>query len=561
MSKSKINISGTISVLLAVWVSVLSHTEASDRAVIEVRGEPESEVMWFRPEAMLFTDRSYRLEECPAKLAGEKFLRSSIDSTHFDIVQDGRLIVLTPQSVPRAATQATALKAQGFSRMEGNPFQLLGNDKRDQVLAFEKQVTSGESYRFGKWVVVLGFEDARSVRSRPYAADGKSFSFYPADIPNTGVLFADRQAKGYSGHGNNSITECRNGDIVAFYSMTGSSGDDWNGHGVGGWSEYRRSTDGGLTWSKPTVFDYSKRMWDGDEVYSALVYSLVTAPNGTLIATVIRYANEKWQKQRTPVYLLSNDHGQSWKGPYEFDESATVDDISYTMNTSFVHDGEVFIVFRGGTSNMTPGGPQTLWVSDDNGKSFSQRSTLPFNNATYYWAAGALDQGQIIVYTYDAHLRRDDKTAEQNIPYVISKDGGRTWSDIQTTHFAKGIRNMQLSTKLGEWYFIQGRSGSNPRDLVGDDPGPLNLVLYSSRDGIHWDEGIVLMSRMQTPGRGDCYSANEVIGKYDPATPKRLLIHSDVSYAGSKITNMHQWLVTMPEAGRDGARSELKRHD
>ena len=544
MSKLGMCRTSTLFVLLALGTTGICHTHASDGAVIEVRGEPESEVMWFRPGAVLFTDRTYRLAECPAKLAGGKFLRSSIDSTQFDVVQDGRLIVLTPQSIPRAASQAEALEAQGFSRMGDDPFQLLGNDEIDRVFAYEKQVTSGESYRFGKWVVVLGFDDARSARNRPRAADGKPFFVYPADIPNTGVLFVDRQAEDHSGHGNNSIAECRNGDIVAFYSVTGTGADHWNGHGAGGWSEYRRSTDGGLTWSPPTVFDYSKRTWDGDEAYSALVYSLVTAPNGTLIATVIHYANEKWEKQRTPVYLLSDDHGHTWKGPYEFDESATVNDISFTMNTSFVHDGEVFIVFRGSPANMTPGGPQTLWVSGDNGKSFSRRSILPFDDDCYYWAAGALDDGKIIVYTYNAHLRGDDRTAEQNIPYVLSTDGGRTWSDVQTAHFAKGIRNMQLSEKLGQWYFIQGRSGSNPRDLVGDDPGPNNFVLYSSRDGIHWDDGIILMSRLQTPGGGDCYSANEIIGKYDPATPERLLIHSDVSYAGAK-TNMHQWWVTL----------------
>ena len=145
-------------------------------------------------------------------------------------------------------------------------------------------------------------------------------------------------------------------------------------------------------------------MWDGSEVFSGLVYSVITAPNGTLIATVIHYANEKWQKQQAPVYFLSYDDGHTWKGPRKYDESATVDDIAYTMNTSFVHDGEVFIVFRGGTSDMSPGGPQTLWASADNGESFSRRSTLPFDNAVYYWAAGSLDDGRIIVYTYDAHL-------------------------------------------------------------------------------------------------------------------------------------------------------------
>ena len=543
MTKPNVYRASTFYALLAAAAMVTSLTHASDRAVIDVGGESASEVMWFRPGAMLFTDRTYRLAECPAGLAGEKFLRSSIDSTRFDVVQGGRLIVLTPHPIEHAASQTEALEAQGFARMEVDRFQLLGSKAIDQVLAYEKQVAAGESYQFGKWVVVLGCENARSAINRSRAASGKPFFVYPSDIPNTGMLFVDRQKGNFSGHGNNSLTECRNGDIVAFYSVTGTGPDDWNGHGSAGWSEYRRSTDGGLTWSAPIVFDYSKRMREGSEVCSALVYSVITSPNGTLIATVIHYANEKWEKKRAPVYLLSEDNGHTWKGPYEFDKSATVDEIAYTMDTSFVHDGEVFIVFRGGTSNMTPGGPQTLWVSDDNGQSFSQRSVLPFDHASYYWAAGAIDDGKIIVYTYNAHLKPEDRTAEQNIPYVISEDGGRTWSDVKTTHFAKGIRNMQLSGKLGDLYFIQGRSGSNQRDLVGDDPGPNNFVLYSSRDGIHWDEGIVLMSRLQTPGGGDCYSANEIIGKYDPATPEKLLIHGDVSYSGAK-TNMHQWWVS-----------------
>jgi len=543
MSRRGIYGTSVFFVLLAMGTMVACDAQAADGAVIEVRGKPESEVMWFRSGAVLFTDRGHRLAECPAGLAGKKFLRGSIDSTQCDVVQGGRLIVLTPEPIPRAASQVEELEKRGFARTEEAPFQLFGTDAIDRVLVYEKQAASGESYRFGKWVGVLGFEDARSARNRTRAAEGKPFFVYPSDIPNTGVIFVDRQPDDRSGHGNNSIAECRNGDIVAFYSVTGTGGDNLNGHGSAGWSEYRRSSDGGLSWSAPVVFDYSKRMWDGNEVGSALVYSAVTSPNGTLVATVIHYANEKWEKQRPPVYFLSDDHGHTWKGPRAFDESATVDDIAYTMNTSFVHDGEIFIVFRGGPSDMSPGGPQTLWVSDDNGQSFRRRSVLPFDHASYYWAAGALDGGEIIVYTYNAHLKREDKTAEQNIPYVISRDGGRTWSEVRTTHFAKGIRNMQLSGKLGDLYFMQGRSGSHQRDLVGDDPGPGNFVLYSSRDGIHWDEGMVLMSRLQTPGGGDCYSDNEIIGKYDPARPERLLIHADVSYSGAK-TNMHQWWVT-----------------
>jgi hypothetical protein len=543
MSRLKIYRTSILLVLLAMGRMLPCHVHAADRAVIEIQGESASEVLWFRSGAVLFTDRDYRVAECPAKLAGERFLRSSIDATRFDVVQGGRLILLTPHPIPSASSQTEAIEAQGFAPLEVDRFQLFGSKPIDQVLVYQKQVAAGESYQFGKWVVVAGFEDARAARNRTRAADDKPFSICPADIPNTGVLFVDRQPEDRSGHGNNSLAECRNGDIVAFYSVTGIGADNLNGHGTAGWSEYRRSTDGGQTWSDPVVFEYSKRMWEGDEVHSALVYSVITAPNGTLIATVIRYANEKWQKQRAPVYFLSHDHGHTWQGPREFDESATVDEIAYTMDTAFVHGGEVFLVFRGGGSDMTPGGPHTLWVSADNGESFRQRSVLPFEQAHYYWAAGALDDGQIIVYSYNAHFKREDQTAEQNIPYVISTDGGRTWSDVRTTHFAKGIRNLQMSGKLGPWYFMHGRSGSYPRERVGDDPGPGHFVLYSSRDGIHWDEGIVLMSRLQTPGGGDCYSANEVIGKYDPQTPERLLIHADISYSGAK-TNMHQWWVT-----------------
>ena len=207
-----------------------------DRAVLEVRGEPGSEVLWFRPGAVLFTNRDYRLAECPANLAGKKFLRSSIDSTQFDVVRGGRLTVLTPHPISRAASRAEALDTYGFARTGQGRFQLFGSKVIDQVLVYEKQVASGES--------------------------------------------------------------------------------------------------------------------------------------------------------------------------------------------------------------------------------FSRRSVLPFDDADYYWAAGALDDGEIIVYTYNAHNKREDRTAEQDIPYVISRDGGRTWSDVRTTHFAKGIRNMQLSGKLGEWYFMHGRSGS-----------------------------------------------------------------------------------------------------
>jgi hypothetical protein len=80
----------------------------------------------------------------------------------------------TSGGIAGASSQAEALQTQGFTRWKAAPFQLFGSREIDQVLAYEKQAAAGECYRFGKWVVVLGFEDARSARNRSRAADGKA---------------------------------------------------------------------------------------------------------------------------------------------------------------------------------------------------------------------------------------------------------------------------------------------------------------------------------------------------------------------------------------------------
>ncbi len=363
----------------------------------------------------------------------------------------------------------------------------------------------------------------------PQANSGKreTFRIVPGNIPNSGILYVNHRLNWRSGHGGNCLTECINGDIISFYSNV--SGELNDGHGTGGWSEYRRSRDGGKTWSEPVMLDYSRRVWEGDDLYSALVFGVTTAPNGALIAFVCRFDKELWAKKLPPVCLLSYDNGMTWSEPRELDPEADVEAASLTFDANFVHDGKVFAVFMSGAANYCPG-PYALYVSENDGERFERRSTLPFHHENYYVTAGVLDGGEIVVYSYP--YRKDGEIDEYNMDYVLSSDEGRTWSEVRKAHFARRIRNPQLSEKIGHLYFIHGRSGSR-----GDDPG--NFILYSSEDGIHWDEGLILKKR--TPG-GDCYSANTVVGQYDPASPKRLLIQSSVSYHGSRVNECHWWV-------------------
>jgi hypothetical protein len=386
--------------------------------------------------------------------------------------------------------------------------------------------------------------------------DPTPFRILPDPIPNSGILFVDHQVKGRSGHAGNTVTECRNGDIVAFYSNTSGCEDAIKGHSTAGWTEYRRSTDGGQTWGAPVILNYSKRMWEGTEMFSALVWASITAPDGTLLAILPRFLDKAWRRKLPPVCLLSTDHGETWSEPTEIDPDATVDELAVSFDACFVHADTIYIMFSGGVGGMGPG-PYTLYVSRDNGRSFEKRSTLPFAHQNYYGTITRLDDGRIIAYSYPTKgagiiigFNQGDGsslTNEHNLHYTISEDDGQTWSEVRTTLFAKRLRNPQMSDKIGDYYFMHGRAGS-----YGADRGKY-FVLYSSKDGIHWDEGRYLHENMLAPpgGGGDKYSANEIIGKYDDSRPRRLLIQSSITYDpnSSCVNERHWWIDRI--AGED----------
>jgi hypothetical protein len=152
-----------------------------------------------------------------------------------------------------------------------------------------------------------------------------------------------------------------------------------------------------------------------------------------------------------------------------------------------------------------------------------------FHHTSWYETAAVLDDGSYIVYSYQS----DD---EHYAPYVISSDKGYTWSEVKYAYFEKKVRNLQMSGRVGDYYFMTCRTGNR-----GYDSG--KFVLYKSRDGIHWDSGIYLNrgEGVAAPG-SDSYSSNRVIGKYDPAVPDRLLIQSSISYCGSRVNLKHWWI-------------------
>lgn len=368
------------------------------------------------------------------------------------------------------------------------------------------------------------------------------YAINPSNPPNEGILFVDNEKNWRSGHYGAALTECMNGDILAFYMNV--SGKIYDGHSQAGWTEYKRSKDGGKTWEEPMILEYSKRVWDNNKIIgdsipkgkfynSAYAANVITAPNGNIVAvlTCRKASEDRIVGQLPPVYIISKDNGYTWSEPRVVDKKTSIEELALTHNdgASFVFNDEIYIIFIGGNSGN---GKYSFYVSKDNGETFQKRSdglfeSRPYKNNYYYMTAKALDDGHFIVYSYNPE---DD----HNLPYVISTDKGYTWSKVKSTYLEKRIRNANLSEKIGDYYFMVGRSGKHDADV------PWSLLLYASKDGINWDRGIYL-NKVQMGL--DSYSANEVVGKYDPSMPKRLLIQSSISYSGYGRVNVKHWWI------------------
>jgi Neuraminidase (sialidase) len=376
-----------------------------------------------------------------------------------------------------------------------------------------------------RWLVTFSLAFGLDALASTGASSLPPLSVQPPNPPNRGVLFVDHQSRGRSGHGNHALTECRNGNIISFYSNTDP--DLMDGHSNSGWAEYRISSDGGKTWSPPTPLGFSQDTFEKKlGLHAALVGEAVTAPNGNVIAFIGRYTSHNWHRT-TPAYSISKDHGRSWSAPRLVAPNADISQIG-REHAAIVHRDTIFVLYDSGSHNSArDGSGHKLYVSRNNGESFEFRSALPFAETAWYGTMNVISGNRLIAYVY----RSED---ERNIQYATSDDEGKTWSTVKTTFVAKALRNPQLSAELNGIYYLHGRSGQE-----GEESG--NLVLYRSTDGITWDNGIFLNQGPR--GDADSYSTNEIIGKYAPGGPKHLLIQSSIAYDGKRKVNLHHWVV------------------
>lgn len=353
----------------------------------------------------------------------------------------------------------------------------------------------------------------------------REFRITPENIPNDGIMFVDNESVYRSGHMGHALVEYAKDSILAFFSNTTAAIE--YGHTGYGWMEYKRTTDGGKTWSSPIVLDYSHKCFI-DGVCNISCEKAVCTDDGTIVLFCLRNKQiTRWEPYLEPAVLRSFDGGETWtEAKFMTNHRGRVMDVMYKDGTiyalEFCNDAEIKW-----TGNL-PEHVYRLFTSTDNGETFEELSIVPFDTfGRSYGAMEILPDGGLIVYNYN-------ENDEYHSDYCISYDMGKTWSAPSSAYFAKRIRNPQICQANGV-YFMHGRSGNNTDEL------PFNFVLYTSKDGLNWDEGeYVRITPPKGWGTMAYYSNNCVTGRF--GGEKRILIQVSDPYDEGRVNVKHWWI-------------------
>ena len=232
-----------------------------------------------------------------------------------------------------------------------------------------------------------------------------------------------------------------------------------------------------------------------------------------------------------PRVVRSIDGGQTWEEDFEFSKyRGRVFDALY-------YEGSIYVLqfCNDSEENFCGNKPEHqyhIFKSDDEGKTFYEHCVVPFPDTIgrSYGNMIFTPEGKLIVYAYNLN-------DQKNMDYAISSDCGKTWDETGFSYVANQIRNPQVGILDGQ-FILHGRAGES-------ETGHGAFVLYTSKDGIVWDEGTILID-----DKSACFYSNNLTVAGPDGKERMLVQYSEnVKDPGSswsgQVNVMHFWLESI----------------
>ena len=335
-----------------------------------------------------------------------------------------------------------------------------------------------------------------------------------AKIFGTMVSNLEKDDPSRNSHGGPVALQYPNGDLVAFNANA-------SGHNVDGWSEYAISKDGGRTWNMYNKFPYTYNIYQIDRNHPAWVQQGIVTAKGTIVLFVTHFTRIN-QNQGSEAYIASGymrslDNGLTWS------EYQPVDGDFVGNPCATVSKGStLYVLYDSFTGENNVQGQHVLYVSNDDGVSWSKSSALSLDVDAWYGTMCFMTDGRLIAGAYKTET-------EDLFYYCISHDNGLTWGPQKTTRLDKNIRNPKMAC-IGGKYYLCGRAGHFGGAYVHQ------FVMYQSNDGENWNAGVLVNS---DPEKTDGYSDVRIINKGDG--PELMVVYS-IAYE-RPVTNEYVFFV------------------
>ncbi len=160
------------------------------------------------------------------------------------------------------------------------------------------------------------------------------FKIIPENVPNDGIMFVDHSPNNRSGHMGHALVEYEKGKILAFYPNCSAEDMKYKGHSGHGWMEYKRSEDGGETWSEPIIEPNSKVLFDKNIGRTFMCEKAVATDSGRIVLFYLTCDivtnGHIWESYFEPYYAISDDKGVTFTEAKQlFDERGRVYDAIY----------------------------------------------------------------------------------------------------------------------------------------------------------------------------------------------------------------------------------------